>query len=469
MKCSQNKPLQKCYIFSLLIAISTTLACTVATQTLPTLAPSTPMSTITPAASIQLPTLEVSAVQPTVTIVQAQPVLPIPSNDIDLVNPDHMMNDINTLVNFQSRHVLSSPSSTTGIQAAQNYLLETLKEIAATSPNEFLQIDVYLHQFQMDWGGRELIPANVIMAIQGTDAAAGVVMVTAHYDTSLQSWYEGDAYQPGADDNGSSVAAILELARIMVQKPHRATLVFVLFAAEETGRQGSQAFVHDFVQANNIPLVAVINLDIIGSPLGRHDERYDDTMRVYSEGPNETSVGRELARLVDVAAQRYVPEMTIVVEDRIDRYGRWSDHMSFTENGYPAIRFIQMADDTTIAHTTRDTIDRVDPIYLQHTTQVTLATLEILTDGPNPPTLRYLQTSANDPSILTLEWSHNSGCQSYILALRKTGSLVYDEFYSIDTTSLSWGGFKNFETVTVACVDLNGTFGRFAPEISIPQ
>lgn len=461
--------IRRLYLIPFLLLGLVSLACTLTREIPPTLAPSTPMSTITPEAGFQPPTLEPLEIKPPVGVIESQPQDVTAPSSIELVDANRMMADINTLVSFQSRHILSSPAPTTGIQAAQNFLIQELKAIAETSPNDYLQIDVYPHQFPLEWGGRQVFPANVVMAVQGTDAAAGVVMVTAHYDTALQQWFEGDLYQPGANDNASGVAAILEIARIMVQKPHRATLVFVLFAAEETGRQGSQAFVREFIQAQNIPLVAVINLDIIGSPTGRRGERYDNAMRAYSEGPNATSASRQLARLVDVAVQRVMPGMVISVEDRTDRSGRWGDHMSFSEQGYPAVRLIEMADDATIAHTTRDTIDRIDPAYLRRTTQVTLATLEILADGPNPPTLRPLQSSASDSSSMTLEWSHNPVCQSYVVALRRAESLVYNEFYTVEATSLSWGGFKNFESVTVACIDVDGRLGRFAPELLIPQ
>jgi len=454
-------------IVSLLLLAA--LACTLTSEAPATLAPSTPIATITPDPGLSAPTLQFSEnnIAPPVGVVESAPDPNTSPTNIEQVDANRMMGYINTLVSFQTRHILSTASTTTGIKAAENFLINEMHAIADSSPNEFLQIDVYTHQFQIEWGGQEVFPSNVVMAVQGTDATAGVVMVTAHYDTALQQWFEGDAFQPGANDNGSGVAAVLEIARIMVQKPHRATLVFVLFAAEETGRQGSQTFVREFIQAQNIPLVAVINLDIIGSPEGRRGERFDNALRVYSEGPNPTSASRQLARMAQVSTARLVPDMELVVMDRTDRSGRWGDHMSFSDEGYPAIRFIEMADDATIAHTSRDTVDRVDANYLRRTTQVTLAALEMMADGPNPPTMRPLTPSATDPSSLTLEWSHNPVCQSYVIALRRPEALVYSEFYTVEATSLSWGGFKNFESVTVGCVDGDGLLGRFAQELLI--
>lgn len=447
------------------------LACSLATEAPPTLAPSTPMSTITPESAIVPPTLQVQAfeVEPPIGIVEQGSEAPIVApSSIAMVNGERMIEDIKTLVSFETRHILSSPAPNRGIQAAQNWLIEELKAIAATSPNPGIQIDVYPHTFRMEWAGQEIYPSNIIMSITGTDAAAGVVMFTAHYDTALQNWFNGDSYQPGANDNGSGIAAILELARIAVQKPHRATIVFVMFTAEETGRQGSQTFVRDYISVNNIPLTAVINMDIIGNPTGRRGERYDNMMRIFSAGPNESSASRMVARMIDVAVTRYVPGMTLTIEDSLDRAGRWGDHMSFSDEGYPAVRLIEAADDPTIAHTTRDTIDLIDVNYLTKTTQVILAALEMFADGPNPPSLRPLRQSTTDAGSMVLEWSHNPVCQSYVVALRGFGSLRYDEFYTVQaTTSLSWNGFRTYEAVSVACVDMEGRLGRFAPELLI--
>jgi bacterial leucyl aminopeptidase len=455
-------------IFILFAMIS--LACTLTTQAPPTLAPSTPMSTITPDAGLIPPTLQALEVKPPAGVTQAAPSSIVSPSSVDQVDANRMLADINMLVSFQTRHILSSPSTTTGIQAAQSYLINRFQEIKASSPNTFLQIDVYPQTFEMEWNGQLVYPSNVVMAVQGTDATAGVVMVTAHYDSALQNWYDGDSFQPGANDNGSGVAAVLEIARIMVQKPQRATMLFVMFAAEETGRQGSIAFINEFIRPQNIPLVAVINLDMVGSTIGRRGERIDNMMRVYSDGgETNNSASRQLARTAYVAAGRQVPDIALSVEDRVDRTGRWGDQMSFNEAGYPAIRFIEMADDATVAHTQRDTMDRIDPNYLRRTTQVTLATLETLAAGPNPPTLRPLVPSPTDPNSMTLEWSHNPVCQSYVVALRRTDSLIYNDFYTIDSTSLSWGNFQSYETVSVACIDQDGALGRFAPELIIPR
>ncbi len=452
--------------------LAATLACSLSTEAPPTLAPSTPVAqrqpTITPDAAVAPPTLQPISVRPPSGVSQNQPGVSINQSNVNQVNINRILADLNTLVGFRSRHVLSSSAGpNSGIQAAESFLLEELQAIAATSPNDFLRIDVYSQRFSMEWAGQQLYPANVVMAIQGTDAAAGVVMIVAHYDATSENWYDGNGPAPGAIDNGSGVAGLLEISRLMVQEPHRATLVFVFFSAEETGRQGSQAFVREYIQAQNIPLVAVLNVDMIGDTRGPRGEVVDDRMRIFSEGPNTGSPARQLARMVEVAVGRHVPEMDIEVLDRIERPGRWGDHMSFTEEGYPAIRMMQGTEDPSVANSSRDTIDLIDPEYLHRATKAILAALEMLVDGPNPPTLRAMRPSTTDPNSLTLEWSHSPVCMSYVVALRQPEALSYSEFYTVEATSLSWGGFRNFEAVSVACVDNEGRLGRFAPEVLI--
>ncbi|MFP4324010.1 MAG: M20/M25/M40 family metallo-hydrolase [Anaerolineales bacterium] len=458
-------------IISMLILA--TLACSLSADAPPTLAPNTPVqqnqqaATITPDAAVAPPTLQPINVRPPSGVSQAQPSSPISLSNVNQVSLERIMADLNTLVGFRTRHILSSTASNTGIQAAETFLLNELRAIAATSPNEFLSIDVYAQRFSMEWAGQEIFPANVVMAIQGTDASAGVVMIVAHYDSTSENWYDGDSLAPGANDNGTGVAALLEIARLMVQQPHRATLVFVFFAAEETGRQGSEAFVSQYIQAQNIPLVAVINVDSIGSTRGPRGEVVNDALRVFSDGPNIGSAGRALARMIEVAVGRQVPEIDIELIDRIDRPGRWGDQMSFAERGYPAVRMMEAAEDPSRINSSRDTVDLIDQNYFHNATKVVLAALEMLADGPNPPTLRAIRPSTTDPNSLTLEWSHSPACLSYVIALRQPEALSYSEFYTVEATSLSWGGFRSFEAVSVACVDSEGRLGRFAPEVLI--
>jgi serine/threonine protein kinase len=381
------------------------------------------------------------------------------STTIGEVNGEQMMQDIRTLVNFHTRHVCSTQTPATGIIAAQAWLLGRLKDIANNSSQPS---QAYVHTFPaFDWYGRVAAGGNVVLVLPGTDPNAGTAIIGAHYDTILIDWDDCDSFQPGADDNASGVAAVLEIARIMSRQPHAATLIFVLFAAEEEGRLGSIAFIEDQVQAQNMPLIAMLNLDKVGSPTGVGGNFYLDSMRVYSAQPN-TSVSRHLARMVYMAGRWRLPEVTVVVKSTHDRPGRFGDHQSFSDAGYASVRLIEMEDDE-FSHTQRDIETDIDANYLKHITQVALATLEMLADGPLPPA----DLSLDNPGKRFLNWSPLPTCAQYVIALRSPDLLVYDGFFTVTSPPFEWDGLLKYEAVSIACIDAQGRLGHFAPEVVI--
>lgn len=384
------------------------------------------------------------------------------SNQVIQVDGNRVLNTVVNLVGFENRHTLSDPSQVRGIHAARDYLLAGFYGIQSEHPET--RIDVNRHQFEFRYSGQPILAENVMMVLYGTDQAAGIVLVGAHYDTvSTSSFTDYRSYQPGANDNGSGVAAVMELARILAQKPHRATIVFVLFSAEELGRYGSQAYLSEYIQRNNIPLKAVINLDIIGSPTGSNGERYDNQMRVYSAKPN-TSPSRQLARLTEFVARYFLPDMTVNLEDTIDRSGRWGDHQTFSDAGFPAIRLIEQEDEFNRAHTVRDTLEDIESDYVRRTTQVALATIIVLADGPDAPAELRL-----DPATWRLEWLPSRGANLYVVAFRLPNSLVYDLQMVVDVTGINWVDMPRYEAVAVAAVNADGQMGPFSNEISIPR
>ena len=136
---------------------------------------------------------------------------------------------------------------------------------------------------------------NIVGAIGGGEVNAGTIILGAHYDSVGAPIADGDAFAPGANDNGSGVAALLELARIMSAAQSRATLMFVFFSAEEFNRQGSISFAA-WARAKNIDVLGMINVDTIGNVHDRNGNRNDSQIRVFSAGPNDTSTSRKLAR-----------------------------------------------------------------------------------------------------------------------------------------------------------------------------
>jgi hypothetical protein len=301
---------------------------------------------------------------------------------------------------------------------------------------------------------------------------AGVIVLGAHYDSISTDFTNGQVDAPGADDNASGVAALLEIARILAAQPHRATLLFVAFAAEETGRQGSQTFVKSYLQAQDPPIAVrgMINLDTIGSEVGPNGEIDHQTIRLFSAEPND-SISRQLARQLVLIISTYLPdEVNPVLQSAEERVGRWGDHQPFSEAGYPAVRIIQGLEDQARLHSPRDTFDNVQPGYLMRTTRAALASTIILADGPTPPGDLALRALAGDPQTQVLIWTPVPGAARYLVALRQTSSLYYDQLLTVEaspTPELRWAGFGKYATVAVATVDAAGRMGPLSPEVSI--
>ncbi|MBI5928746.1 MAG: M20/M25/M40 family metallo-hydrolase [Chloroflexi bacterium] len=447
-------------VLVLVMLIGSTLACSLTEEDPPTLAPRQPMSTTTS----QPPLVPVGPVT-----IQAPPVLPelppevqeeVPTNNsvtnwLLYVDNNRMMNTVLAMENFQNRHNLGVPAPDKGIFAAELYLKARFDEIKDGNPDK--QIAVYTQPLSISYGGLSSNPDNIFMVLPGLDASAGVLVVGAHYDTiNNASVTSSDLLQPGADDNGSGVSIVLELARVMAQGYHRATIIFVLFAGEEfEQRFGSTNFV-GYLKGNNLDIKGVLTLDMVGSPTGPNGERYDNQMRVFSAPPADSG-SRELARLMELVSRAYMQgEMNVTVEELLDRSGRWGDHMSFSNEGISAIRMIEYRDDPTRTHNAMDRSDDVDPAYLGRMTKLALATLLVLADGPNPP-----QDYRIDTGTWHLEWTPVPGATAYAVALRFPGSSVYNQIFTTPESGFTWPQMSLYETVGVAAIDENGQLGRF--------
>lgn len=432
------------------------LACNLGTSSgPPTLAP---LSTNTPIA-----TLGFAAAGP--TGVAGIGTTPVPPADIEIfrlldqVESDRLMFHINTLQNFQTRHVNSTQTSTTtGIGAARAYIADQFEAYLQSSSGNLYTFDM---EFEVTFDDETTKQKNVVAVIQGTEAGAGTVIIGAHYDSIGQPFESGTAYAPGANDNGSGVAAILELARIMSQKQYKSTIMFVLFAAEEVGRQGSRAFAN-WIRDNSIDVIGMINVDTIGNINDRGNGVNDRELRIFSAGPNETSVSRRMARMVNFIGFNYSLDLDLTVQDAIDRENRYGDHFSFSEIGYPAIRFINANEEKTNADPT-DTIEFVEAGYLRQATQALLAITTALADGPRPPRNITLRDQGN--GIQQLVWEPVPNATSYVVALRRPGSLIYEQQFEVMETNVEWDKFSRYGGIAISAKNANGLVGPLSGEI----
>ena len=396
----------------------------------------------------------------------AHPVNPQVSALLDKVQSDRLMQTVSTLADMRTRHVLSPPAATTEISTARDWLVGQFAAIHDANPTR--PIDVWTLPVPMTFNGVSLTAQNVVAVFQGTDIGGGVVVVGAHYDSVAADFFNGSAYAPGADDNGSGVAALLEIARIVAPMPHRATIMFAAFTAEETGRQGSLAFVNGYLRAQNPPIDVrgMINLDTIGSDTGPNGQVDPHAIRVFSDVPNE-SPSRQLARQFALFVTTYLGNATMVIESAEERVGRWGDQQSFSAAGYPSLHMIEGLENSAHEHSALDTVDNVQPDYLMLTTRAALIGVILLADGPLPPADVARRTS---PEGDLLVWTPVPGASGYVIALRMANSLDYDQVMAVqNATQITWDGLTKYTYAAVGAVDADGRMGPLSSELNMTK
>jgi len=350
------------------------------------------------------------------------------------VSAARIQQNIDTLVSFGTRHTLSSQTDPNrGIGAATNWVFDQFQQAAAASEG---RMTVERQSFVQPPGPRNpepVVVTNVIATLHGTqpESADRTYLVSGHLDSRVTDVLNFQSDAPGAGDDGSGVAAVLELARVMATHRFDATIKFVTFAGEEQGLFGSTFFA-DQARAQGLNIAGMFSNDIIGSSLGQNGERNTRDVRLFAEGPpnNETpqeatlrrtmgsendSPARQLARFVKEQADRAVPEMNVWIIYRRDRFLRASDHVPFLLDRYPADRFTEPNEDFRHEHQDvrvengvqfGDLPQFLDYDYIAHVAQINGAALAFLANGPAAPS--GVKVEASTLSVDTqLEWQAN--------------------------------------------------------------
>jgi len=316
------------------------------------------------------------------------------------------------LVSFGTRHTLSSQTDPVrGIGAATRWLLQQFQAVAATSGG---RMTVALQSFVQPAGPRIPTPTtitNIIATLRGTTSPERVYVVSGHIDSRVTDVLNFTLDAPGADDDASGVATVLELARVFATRPIESTIMFVAVAGEEQGLFGS-TFMAAQLKAAGTDIQGMFSNDIIGASQAWDGTPPDPrTLRLFVEGvpTSETaqqtairqSVGgeddgpsRQLARFVQDVAQNELTGMRVRVIWRRDRFLRGSDHIPFLQNGYPAGRFTEPRENFHHEHQDvrvengeqfGDLPQFCDFGYTTRVAKVNAATLWSLAQGPGTP------------------------------------------------------------------------------------
>ena len=397
---------------------------------------------------------------------------------------------IRKLVSFGTRNTLSDQTDPKrGIGAARDWLFLEFQKIAAASGG---RMSVEKQTFEQAKGDR--IPSatmitNVVATLKGTrpESVARTYVVSGHYDSMCGSAVDAKCDAPGANDDASGTAVVLELARAMAPHQFDATIVFMAVAGEEQGLYGATYFAEQ-AKRNNVEIEAMFTNDIVGNSLGGNGVRDRNTVRVFSEGvptdetPEEANIrrgvggendstSRQLARFIKETAERYVRGMRVIMVYRRDRYLRGGDHRPFLERRYPAVRFTETNEDYRHQHQNLriengtqygDLPEFVDFSYTANVARRNAAALATLALAPARPKAVGLVTArlTNDTD---LKWEANTETDlaGYEIVWRETTAPVWTNALFVgNVTSYTVKGMsKDNYFFGVRAVDREGNRG----------
>ncbi|MFH8612936.1 M20/M25/M40 family metallo-hydrolase [Streptomyces sp. NPDC018029] len=274
---------------------------------------------------------------------------------------------VRRLAAFGTRHTLSSQDDPVrGIGAARDWILAELRRHARRSGG---RMTVELQSYVQEPGPRIPAPTritNVVATLRGSVSPDRLYVVSGHYDSRASDVMDFTSDAPGADDDASGVAVVMELARVMATRRVGATIVFAAVAGEEQGLFGAAHMAERFKQ-RKADVQGMFTNDIVGSSTADDGTRDPRTIRLFAEGvpssetPEEAAVrrsvggendspARQLARFVKDVAANDATGMRVRVVYRRDRYLRGGDHIPFLERAYPAARFTEPAEDFAHQH-----------------------------------------------------------------------------------------------------------------------
>jgi hypothetical protein len=368
---------------------------------------------------------------------------------VDQVSQQRLHATVERLVAFGTRHTLSvRDNPTRGIGAALNWTEGEFRRISRECGGCLTIVR------PSDTVTNRRIPTPTlvedVVAIQrGTTDPDRVIVITGHIDSRVSDPLNATSDAPGANDDGSGTAAVLEAARILSHYRFPATIVYGVVSGEEQGLNGSEILAR-YARAQGWRVEADLNNDIIGNSCGSDGVCDDSHVRVLSEGvrrdatpelvAQQRSLGgendspsRNLSRFVDHLADTLSLGLDVRQIWRTDRFGRGGDHISFQQLGYPAIRFSVAVENYNWQHQDLrsengiqygDTIDHMDFPYLRRVTQLNVAALAAMARAPMPPEPVVEGAVSTDTVV---RWRPVTGAAGYFVRWRRTDSSQWQE------------------------------------------
>lgn len=371
------------------------------------------------------------------------------------VKADELHATIMKLVGFGTRHTLSdTQSKTRGIGAARAWAKSRFEDFSRQC-HGCLQIEL---PEQTVTGERVPKPAAIVdvLAIQrGTSDPDRVIVISGHIDSRVSDVMNVTSDAPGADDDGSGTATVIEAARVLSKHKFPATLVYAVLSGEEQGLYGGKLLAQ-YARDHHWNVEAALNNDIVGNSTGTNGIKDDTHVRVFSEGTRSTetpeqatqrrynggevdSPSRNLARFVSGLCDDYLTNFSVRMVYRTDRYRRGGDQVPMLAAGYPALRFTEAIENYDHEHQDvreengvryGDLPDAVDFAYLAQVARLNAITMAALALAPPPPNEVKIEGAVKMDT--TVSWSAVPSAKSYRVWWRDTTAPFWTNQRAVD-------------------------------------
>ena len=387
-------------------------------------------------------------------------------NIIDAVSEERLKNDVQTLVNFGTRHTLSDTiSKTRGIGAARRWIKSQFDNISKDCNN---CLDVFYQKDLVEKGTnqrivKDVMVVNVVAIQRGTKYPNRFIIMSGDIDSRVSDPNDYTSDSPGANDNATGMAGAIEAARVLSKYKFESSIIYVGLSGEEQGLFGGQGLAK-YAKENKWNVIGVLNNDMIGNISGVDGIIDNRTFRIFSEaittdetdaeklakqargrrfyGGEVDGISRQLARYVHKTTKTYMPEMNPMMVYRLDRFGRGGHHRPFNESGFAGIRIMEAHENYTQQHQDirsenginyGDTFEHVNFPYCKKLTAVNAITMASLASAPPAP--KEVGIGGIVEASAQLQWSKVEGAKCY-------------KIYWRDTTSPTWDHSRYVEDVT---------------------
>ena len=383
-------------------------------------------------------------------------------NIIDSVSENKIESNIKKLVSFGTRHTLSDTTSvTTGIGAARRWIKKSFENISSDCNN---CLEVFYQKNYFIKNKRRLIKdvwINNVVAIQrGVVNPNRYIIMSGDIDSRVSDPNDYTSLSPGANDNASGMAGVIEAARVLSKYEFDNSIIYVGLSGEEQGLYGG-AGLANFAKKNNWEIIGILNNDMIGNIEGVDGVIDNFSFRIFSEPTpaNESEVSfrrrrfyggevdgnsRQLARYIHKTVRKYMPEMNPMMIYRLDRFGRGGHHRPFNDLGYAGVRIMEAHENYNRQHQDirtengieyGDVISGVNFKYAKKLTAVNAINLASLGWSPEEPKNVKIGGAVKPSTKLKWENPKNSKILGYKIYWRKTTSAYWENSRFVGDTN----------------------------------